>query len=274
MRKLVIAASAGLLALGLGGAASADTVIKFSDSKSPTPNELAIKSGKVLIKPPKGGGRIIVDTGAGKMVMINDQQKQYMEMTEQTIDQSTQLMNQVRQQMMAQLKNLPPEQRKLMEQRMGINQPAPKLPKVAVQPTGQKKKVSGVECEVNVITTDGQKTAEVCIASPQAAGMDKADYETLHRMFEFSRKMAAKSARAMGAAASQLPASQAIPDINGLPMEVRDLKSGNVVTITAIEKKPLNAADFAPGAGYRKFDMIGQMRQQMQQLQQQRQPAR
>ncbi len=258
------------LSLCIAGPAAADTVIKFNSSQKGALEQMAIKDGKVLISSSQSPGRIVMDTGAQKMVMINDKDKKFMEMDEKYMEQSANLMNQMRQQMMSQLQNLPPEQRKAVEQQMGIAATPPKPPEVTIKATGQTKTVSGVPCEIHEVMTDGKKSMEACMATPEAAKINVSDYATLKKMQAFSQTMMKKSV-AMGGGGSNMP-KELFPSLEGLPMELKDIQNNFTMTITAVESASLNAKDFLPGDGYQKFDPIQQM-QQMQQQKQQQAPA-
>ena len=241
--------------------ASADTgtVIKFNSSTPGAPSQLSILNGSVLI-PSADNGRIIMDTNKNVMLMVNDPQKKYMEMDSKTIEQSSAIMEQMQEQMAAQLKSLPEAQRKAIEERMGLNQAKPAVPKVEVKITGNKRKVSGIECEEQQVLTDGQASMSACVATPKAAGINDADYNTMKKMFKFSKSMAQKSGGIGGGLAAN------VPDLNGIPMEVKELQSGNTLTITSIESANLDSKNFAPDPSYQRFDPLQQMQQQMQTL--------
>jgi hypothetical protein len=241
--------------------ASADqgTVIKFNSSTPGAPSQLSILNGNVLI-PAADDGRIVMDTNKNIMMMINDPQKKYMEMDDKTIEQSSAIMDQMQAQMLAQLKSLPEAQRKAIEKRMGLDQSKPAEPKMEVKKTGKKRKVNGIECEDQNVLSDGKVTISACVATPKAAGISDADYATMKKMFKFSKSMAKKSGNMGGGLAAN------VPDLNGIPMEVNDLQSGNTMSITSIESADLDSKNFAPDPSYQRFDPLQQMQQQMQQL--------
>ena len=183
-----------------------------------------------------------------------------MEMNDKTIEQSSAMVEQMQAQMASQLKSLPEAQRKAIEERMGLSQAKPAAPKVEVKMTGNKRKISGVECEEQQVLTDGQATISACVATPKAAGINDADYATMKKMFQFSKTMAKKSGGVGGGLAAN------VPNLNGIPMEVKDLKSGNTLTISSIESADLDSKNFAPDPSYQRFDPLQQMQQQMQKL--------
>jgi hypothetical protein len=241
----------------------ADTIIRFKTNAPGSPDSMSIKGSLVLISAPEKKGRFIMDTRAEKIIMINDQEKQYFELDNKAIEQTSSMMKMMRDTMLAQLKNLPPEQRKVIEERMGLNQQQPRVPKVEIKPTSSRIKVNGIPCTLTDIITDGQKTAEACVATIEDAGISASDFTTMQKMFRLSRKLAEKSASMSGAAAGKFARSLA-PDLDGFPMEVKDLRNGNSVIVSKVEKARLSARDFAPGAGYQKFNPLQQMQKYMQ----------
>ncbi len=251
------------LLIGSGGHVLADTVVHFEGAGNDMPNTISIHNGRVLMAAPGDNTRMVMDTKTSTMRIINDEQKQYMEMNEKTIEQTAGVMSQMRQQMLAQLKALPPEQRKMIEEKMGISsQAAPSVPKVEVKATGKTKKVNGISCEINHILTDGKKTMEACIATPEAAGVNSADFTTMKKMFKFSKSMAEKSAKMSG---GNGPIGTNVPELNGVPMEMVELDSGKKMTIKSIDAHAkLNDADFMPGKDYKIYNPLEMMQQQMQ----------
>ncbi|HFD87828.1 MAG TPA: hypothetical protein ENJ35_09160 [Gammaproteobacteria bacterium] len=240
-----------------------DTLIKFKTNAPGSPDSMSIKGSKVLISAPEGKGRFIMDTAAGKITMINDQEKKYFELDNKTVEQTSSMMKMMQNAMLAQLKNLPPEQRKAIESRLGLQQKTPPAPKVEIKPTSAVIKVNGIPCTMTNIFTDGKKTAEACVATTKAAGISEADFATMQKMFRMSRELAEKAASMSGAAAGKFARSLA-PDLDGFPMEVRDLRNGNNVIVSKIEKTYLSDTSFKPGRGYQKFNPIQEMQKLMQ----------
>ena len=251
-----------LLAAG-GQGAFADTVIYFRTNAPGSPESMAIKGNKVLISAPEKNGRFIMDTASEKVVMINDQEKKYFEINSKTIEQTASIMDTMRQTMLAQLQNLPPEQRKMLESRLGLTaETTPPVPKVEIKTTQTQIKVNGIPCTLTDIYTDGAKTAEACVATTKAAGISESDYQTMQKMFRLSKKLAEKSARMTGPAPGRF-AKSLTPELDGFPMQVRDLRNGNHVIVSKIETKKLNDKDFRPGMAYQKFNPLQEMQKMM-----------
>jgi len=238
--------------------AFADTVVTFNATGNDVPNTISIHDGSVQMPVPQGNMRLVMDTKTSRMLMIDDGKKQYMEMDSETIKQTSDLMDMVRTQMMAQLENMPEGQRKMLEERMGINLKKPATPVITIKPTGKKKTVSKVKCEVHDVLSDGKKTMEACVATIKASGVAHKDYQTMKKMFVMSRNFAKQATKLGGPTATNTVAN--MPDLNGVPMEVKNLNDGNTITITSINSNAkLDGSKFKPGSNYKKINLLEQM---------------
>lgn len=239
--------------------AFADTVVTFNATGNDVPNTISIHDGSVQMPVPQGNMRLVMDTKTSRMLMIDDGKKQYMEMDSETIKQTSDLMDMVRTQMMAQLENMPEQQRKMLEQRMGINLKQPTAPVIKVNATGKMKSVSKIQCEIHDVLSDGKKTMEACVATVAASGVAQSDYETMQKMFQMSREFARQAGNLGGLAATTTVAN--MPDLNGVPMAVKNIADGNSITITSIDSTvKLAAAKFKPGSDYKKINLLEQMK--------------
>lgn len=237
----------------------ADTVVTFNASGNDAPNTLLIHAGSVQMPAPQSNMRVVMDTNNRHMLMIDDGKKQYMEMNSESIKQTSNMMDMVRQQMMAQLENMPEQQRKMLEQRMGINLKQPTAPVIKVNATGKMKSVSKIQCEIHDVLSDGKKTMEACVATVAASGVAQSDYETMQKMFQMSREFARQAGNLGGLAATTTVAN--MPDLNGVPMAVKNIADGNSITITSIDSTvKLAAAKFKPGSDYKKINLLEQMK--------------
>ena len=243
--------------------ATADTVIHFNTNAPGSPERMVIHGDKVMILSPERQGRLVMDTASGTVTMINDRDKSYFQLDSRTIDQTVSMMDMMKQTMMAQLDRLPPERREALKQQLGLAPTQPeKLPKVEIRPTRSVIKVNGIPCTLTDIITDGQKTAEACVAKPKAAGIPDSDYRTMQKMLQMSRELAKKTSRMAGPAAEKF-ADSLSPDLDGFPMKVKDLRNGNHVTVSKIQSKKLADSEFRPGKGYRKFNPMQEMQRLM-----------
>ena len=249
--------------------ATADTVIHFKTNAPGSPERMVIHGSKVMVLAPERQGRLVMDTANGTVTMINDKEKSYFQLDNRAIDQTVSMMDMMKQTMMAQLDRLPPEQRQVLAQQLGLTPTQPeKLPKVEIRPTRGVIKVNGIPCTLTDVITDGQKTAEACVATPKAAGIPESDYRTMRKMLQLSRELAKKTSHMAGPAAEKF-ADSLSPDLDGVPMTVKDLRNGNHVTVSKIQSRKLADSEFRPGKNYKKFNPMQEMQRLMGQRERQ-----
>ena len=119
-----------------------------------------------------------------------------------------------------------------------------------VTATGKSRKVAGYNCKVHRMSQGGRDIQEMCIASRKAVGVPQGDYQTMQNMFAFMREIAEKSMAAIG----MRGAGPSFPDIDGVPVEIRDLKDGSVSVLRRVSTKSISDSKFAVPAGYRQHD--------------------
>ena len=171
-------------------------------------------------------------------------------------------MQQMQQHMQALLDNpdIPESQKKMFREEMakmmgstGSTPGAggvPQLPPMRIEPTGESRKISGIKCNMFMVTRGSEATQEVCVASRKAAGVPQDDYATLRGMFAFMREMAEQSMAAMGAGGG----GPAFPDYDGVPVQITDLEDGSVSTLRNVSTKSVSDSAFSVPAGYRQHD--------------------
>jgi hypothetical protein len=139
------------------------------------------------------------------------------------------------------MQNLPPEQRKRMEQMMpGGNGPA-----VKYEALGQKKTVGGHACEMYRVSMGEQPLSESCIAPWSSGILSKAEIEHLKQMeaqmkevFEFTKQM--EFSKAPGIPIEQF----------GLAADGKTRTSTQ--TLKSITRGEVPASAFEPPAGFTK----------------------
>jgi len=196
---------ATLLALLAPAAARAATTIVVQRGKEP-PSTIYADKDRLRMEAPEGvapamagkgpgapAGRapsvVLVDAVARKMVMVNDRDKTFTEITEEDMKRLKAQLQAMRAQMAERTKNMTPEQRAQMESMMG---PAAKQmlsgdakpPQWKFEPLGTKKTVNGFACEMYRVLLDGAVHEEDCI-SPWSAGLvDRSAFAGLEKFAE------------------------------------------------------------------------------------------
>jgi hypothetical protein len=176
------------------------------------------------------------------MYLIDTQKKEYSEMTFAEMEAYAKKANKKLEGKMAemneQLKNMPPEQRKAMEQMMGNAGMGGQNAKIDVMKTAEKKTISGYACVKYAMKENGKEIGSVWTTTgvPDFSSMQK-------DMKEFSQRMAAQMPKAGEMVA-------AMKKVEGFP--VQTTIAGITMIVTKIEKKVVAASEFEVPAGYKK----------------------
>ncbi len=182
---------------------------------------------------------------------VNIDKKTYTEMTKSEMSQMRQQMDGAMAQMQEQLKNMPPEQRQLVEQMMrargGLAAAAPA--KIEYRKTGADK-VGQWSCT----TYDGfrgqEKVMSVCAADPKDLGVTASDFEITRQLQEFMKSLApqnADQAFVLGTAEDQ--------GFSGIPVRRTRYRNGAIDTvseITEFRREAFPPATFDVPADFRK----------------------
>lgn len=221
---------------------SADTLIQFENSDASMPKELSIKNGLVMLKDPKGRGRMVIDTIKEQMLMIDDQRQEYIVINEAFIEEMAKA---YQQQMDMMMKSLPPEQQKALQQKIDQTSNNKNTPQISIKKTGEKRKINGIKCEVNNVSDKAKKIIETCLASANDSGMDNKDYATYRKMSHISEKLSRKSKKLSGSLAQGMQSNDIFSKLDGVPVEFKQLTHGQTSTITAIKNIKLDDKQFS-----------------------------
>ena len=197
---------------------------------------------------------VIVDAVARKMVMVNDHDKTFTEITEDDMKRMKGQLQAARAQMAERMKNMTPEQRAQMESMMG---PAAKQmlsgdtkpPQWKFEPLGSKKTVNGFACEMYRVLLDGAPHEEDCI-SPWSAGLvDRAAFSGLEK---FAQSMgddvgAMRGAMPLFHQFPGMPITRVVISPSGERSEEHQVKS--------VSHGAIAASMFAVPAGYTKREL-------------------
>jgi Domain of unknown function (DUF4412) len=129
----------------------------------------------------------LTDGGRNRMVLLDRAKNEYREIDEQTMKQLGAQINAAMAQMQEQMKNLPPEQRKMVEQMMKGKMPqaaANAAPKTVYTAKGGGS-VSGFSCTKYEGMEGNQKVADVCAASASQIRLAPGDFQVFQKMKDF-----------------------------------------------------------------------------------------
>jgi hypothetical protein len=190
----------------------------------------------------------LFDVGSGRLLLVEHDKHQYMDMAK-IADTAGAAMAQAN----AALANLPPEQRAMIQQRMGAIANTSAKVDVQVTATGVSDHVAGYACQVYRTDVNGRHSADSCLAEAGDAGISAADRATLHAAFQQLKAMSEKISAGMfkspinAMPADKFPVRITTFDESGKPQ---------VVQLKSIATSGADAADFAVPAGYSEKEMV------------------
>jgi hypothetical protein len=251
-------------------AGMADTTLSFNDGRQADPTSFLIKDGQVLMqgKSPQGGEfGSIYDSKKNHFLIVDYGRQNYYVMDKTLLNKQIKLMEDMRAQMKqgmeAQLQQLPPEQKKMMQQRMDAMLNPPKPPPMKITKTGKAENINGINCTQFDVHRGEEKIREVCVAKTSALKISETDYNTLRDMFAYMKEMAETLAKQspMGSDDGAMMA-----DMDGIPVEMRDLRQGFVSRLEGVSNDNINPSLFQIPSTFQQVDPYAMMQQQMQQM--------
>jgi Domain of unknown function (DUF4412) len=161
-------------------------------------------------------------------------------------------------QMQAQLQNLPPQQRAILEQAMrargGFGGGIAPVAKPQYRPAGSDK-VGQWTCTKYEGYQGQQKVSEVCTVDPKALGITAGDFEVAQHLAEFLQGF-------LPQAASQMIVAGTTADqgFNGIPVRQTFFADGRLDVVSEIKevrREAIPASTFDVPAGFRREDLAG-----------------
>ncbi|MBI4459031.1 MAG: DUF4412 domain-containing protein [Acidobacteria bacterium] len=277
MKKNLPAAAMTAVAVFLAYTAQAGVIVQQQERQPGSSNPagsatLYVEAGKLRMetKGPQGEDTaMIFDQAKQVMWMVDRKAGTYYEMTAadvqkmgQGMGQAMGQMSEMMKQMEAEMANMPPEQRAMMEQMMkqqmggmgGMGRPGA-APQITVQDKGQNDKVGPYTCSLYDVMAGGQRTQEVCAAPLDQALLQQPEYQTFQAMADFYEPLRRNLPQGGWGVSG---ASQ----IQGFPVRWRSYQ-GNQVTseweVVKAERQNLDPALFTLPSGLKKQDMMQMM---------------
>jgi hypothetical protein len=211
----------------------------LGDKEIPSSTYLMPKMFKHVSQPE--GNAIIIRMDQQKLYNVNPKEKTYSEMTFAEMEQAMKQMSAKMDSRMAELeesmKNMPPEQRKMMEGMMGSKM-GKQAAEIQLVRTDEKKKVSGFNC-MKYVAKEGEKDLMTLWATKDVRGFEslRKDYEALTK-----RMMSMNPGFMKGMVEAMLK-------VDGFPMETD--WGGMTVLVTKVEQRVTGASEFLVPAGYK-----------------------
>ena len=216
----ILLAAASSLIISQLAFSDATVVYEQSSGTQKSLNTMQIKNGKIRFTPPNQSDNYsLFDSKKIELIHVDSGNKLYLAMDEKTIaeqaSQAKQQMDMMRQRMMEKMKDMPPEQKKQVEQMMNNHlarvEAEKNPPKLEQKKTSRTETVSGIQCTVHESYLEGVKQNELCMTDPDKMGLSNEDAQTLMSMQQFMKRMQKVAQNMMGSTA-------ATADIQGIPL--------------------------------------------------------
>ena len=243
--------------------AQAGTVIQqveraIGNSQSRQTVTIYLDAGKLRVEgenPDSGKYLLIFDNARQVMQMAELAKGSYMEITKAQVEAMGGQMQQMMQQMQAQLAQIPPEERAMMEQMMrqqmgnvGGNAPPP----VTVREKNRGETVGPFTCTRYEVLTGGQVTQEICAAALSQLRLDASAFATFKALAEFFEPLSRMAPK------GGWTAPKAMSQIDGFPVQTviyEGQRPASEWVIVKAEEQSLDAGLFALPGNLRKTEM-------------------
>ncbi len=253
MTRSILKALVGLLSsLLLALAVQADATLIMKDAGGKRDSVIEVKGHMVRMSTPGQSDYMLYDAQRDVAIQVSRADRQYMEIDRTTMAEMADSMARTRQQMAPQmaemrerLRNMPPEQRAMIEQQMGgvasfgamESRPAGKVTTIK----RGRDKIAGFKCRRYDVMSDKAHVADLCMATGADAGISKADFSVLSLAMKFMRDMAA-GARELNAGMGGPQMSMG--DVDGVPVFAKDLRSGDEFRLSNVSNAALDDTRF------------------------------
>ncbi|MFQ5817906.1 MAG: DUF4412 domain-containing protein [Terriglobia bacterium] len=217
-----------------------------------------VEPGRLRMEAQGSAGTLITIFRADRQVVwtIQPAEKSYQEITQADVDRMAGQLAEMRKRQEAMLKDLPPEQRAMVEQMMKQQMGGTRPLDVRVNRLGAES-VGKFTTTKYEILTDGERTAELWATPLAQVELQPAEYETFLQFTRFFKKLSQAAARQM--ASTQVLARH--PEaIEGFPVRVLSYEEGELVSeqqLVRVERQPLAEDKFQLPPGLRKVQMPG-----------------
>ena len=185
---------------------------------------------------------------------INSKDKTYMEMTKQDLQKIKEHMDGAMAMMQEQMKNMPPEQRKMMEQMMQNKRPAakPEVSKMAYKKVASGEKINQWTCDKYEGVSKGTDKEELWTTDWQQLGITPEDLKVIQGMGEFFAEFSQRQPFLLKIGSKE---SEQEPGYAGLPIRTIHYSGTQVrhkTDIKEIRRQDLSASLFELPSGLQK----------------------
>jgi hypothetical protein len=212
----------------------------------------------------KASGTVVYRGATDTVVVLNDDQRTYFEITRADAKRLASAVDSARAQIRAQLENLSPEDRAAVEQAMeqfgGLGGEEKKKPApIKAVATGKSSEVGGRSCRQFDVLRGNERIAEACVAPWREVGLQPDDLAALRQLAAFQRDVLQELDwegldEAPGAEVFEL-----MEEIGGIPVRVRTMHEGKplVLRVIDVQRKDVDPKLFKVPPGYERTALPG-----------------
>ena len=245
--SIIIASGILSAALAAHAGVTITQVMKgLEGDKPPMTNIIHLEADKARIDMGLNPGNYMIYRGDKNAFWIVDTQKKtYMVMTEKDIDAMHAKMDAMMAKLHEQMKGMPPERQKMMEEMMAkMSAGGAQGPRTTYRKIGDGGKVEGWATEKYEGHRDSAKVSEIWTTSPKNIGIQESDVKVLKDMAKFFQKFAKGMPDLIGNKENGL---------EGMPVKSIGYKDGKVrweSDLKSVKKEDLAASLFEVPAGF------------------------
>jgi hypothetical protein len=265
-----------LLALLVGSPALAGVVFEVEatdHASSPATVEKVVvvaegKNLKMEIPGAEGGvGEMIFRGERGEMLMIDHDSRTYFVIDREAVQKMSSMMDEVARQMEEALKDVPADQRAMVEQMMKQRMPATatesERPAAELKRTGDAETVNGYPSVRYDLLREGRKASELWVTDWSNIEGGSEVVEVFQEMSSFLHEMLesfASAAEKMGGAGPQMDENpfEYLEELGGFPVLTKEFEDGRLegeAALLSSKRETIEASAFEPPAGYERQDM-------------------
>jgi len=251
MKRLTLVAAAALAASSLFAGVRIQSEDTNLATKKVSTDVILLDANRLRVDSDDGKSvMFLTDGGRNRMVMLDKAKNQFQEIDEETMKQMGQQMSAAMAQMQAAMKNMPPDQRAMMEKMMKGKMPqaAAAAPKTVYTAKGSGS-VNGFSCTKYEGDLSGVKESEVCAALPAQIKLTPADLQIFEKMKQFSSSLL--SALANSPVHISVPSGYGFEEgYEGFPIQKIDFENGQATKrseLKSITRTNFTDADFSLG---------------------------
>ncbi len=261
MRTITL--SAVLLFLASTAPALADDVVLTLEERHGDDIEeirMMVSEGRLASMNEDGQVTMIFVRESGSLITIDHDDRAYLELNRDNVSVMVDEIDRAMQEMRAQLDQMPPQQREMIEQQMGsmFGDTAEAPPERTFSETDERGSAAGIDCRWYDILEEDRTIGRACVAAHTDVPGGEDMLAMMSAMGEFYEELLSQMA---GRVPMILPANPILPltDLSGLPIrsfEQRDDEEDAIETeLLRIERTTVDPGYFEVPRGYRSMEM-------------------